>query len=158
MYFFPLKQTNKSSIFLIHNQTFFNCEKSLHANILNALQQRQPHKPKERENRGLCHFQKIKNRWVWLHPFPLFLSLSSFSSPYKRKTLLTYYLTSIYVSFICVTFVTLTNTAFFCFSPFAFTYFFVSLLCVASYLLSERFFVSFSFSINRPTPPPFHGT
>ena len=88
-----------------------------------------------------------------MHPFQLFLSLS----PYKRKTLLTYYITSIYVSFICVSFVTLTNTAFSAFIPLSLLCLFVLWLCVASYSLSERFFVSFSFLLNRPTPH-FHDT
>ena len=46
----------------------------------------------------------------------------------------------------------------FLFHSFALLGFFVSVLCVALYLLSERFFVSFSFLLNRPTPPPFHDT
>ena len=51
-----------------------------------------------------------------LHPFPLFLSLSSFSFSCKRKHYLPIYL-PIYVSFICVMFVTYANTAFFTFIP-----------------------------------------
>ena len=94
-----------------------------------------------------------------LHPFPLFLSLSSFSFSIQTKN--TTYLIStiylpIYISFICVTFVTLTNAECFAFIPLSLLHIFVLWLCVAPYLLSERFFVSFF--LNRPTPPGFHGT
>ena len=87
MYFFPLKQTNKSGIFLEQKQTFFNCEKSLQANILNTQQARSRHAP---GTHGKCYFysgfhhqttqtnnkerkretfQQIKNRWGVVAPF-----------------------------------------------------------------------------------------
>lgn len=79
-----------------------------------------------------------------LHPFPLFLFLLLFL-PANEKALLTYCLTSIYISFMCVSFVTYTNTAHFTFIP---------LLCFVSsfqcfVLLYIRFrSVSFSLSLS----------
>lgn len=89
-----------------------------------------------------------------LHAFFLFL-LSLFTSNGKLPI---YYLsTYLYFIYLCGVRYTDKHGVFF-FRPFVFLRLFVLWLCVASYLLSERFFVSFSFSINRPTPPPFHGT
>lgn len=64
----------------------------------------------------------------------------------------------IYISFICIAFVTLINAECFVFIPLSLLRVFVLWLCVAPYLLSECFFVSFYFFLNRPTPPGFHGT
>ena len=92
-----------------------------------------------------------------MHLFPLFLSLSSFSSPAKVNT--TYLLPCIYLCFIYLRVVRYINKhGVFYVHSFVFLRFFVSVLCVALYLLSERLFVSFSFLLNRSTPPPFHGT
>ena len=91
-----------------------------------------------------------------LHPFPLFLFLLSLSSAKQNTTYILHY---IYLYLIYLRVVRYTNKhGVFLFHSFALIRFFVSVLCVASYSLSERFFFAFSFSINRPTPPPFHGT
>ena len=99
-------------------------------------------------------FQKIKG--ARLHPFPLFLSLSSSSffflflpASCKHQTLHTY--TYIFVLFICVMFVTLTNTA-------RFSY--ITLLCFVSSFqcfvwLPIRFrSVPLSLSLHSSTDPP----
>ena len=110
-------------------------------------------------------FSIIKNRWgavfknngAWLHPLPLFLFLLLSLSSAKQNT--TYMLPYIYLYFIylCVVRYADKHGVFYVHS-FALLCFFVPWLCVASYLLSERLFVAFSFILNRPTPPPFHGT
>ena len=87
-----------------------------------------------------------------LHPFHYFflflLSLSS--APCKRQTLPTIYL-PIYISFICVSFVTYTNTACFTFIP---------LLCFVSSFQGFAWLyicfrsVSLSLSLSSSTDPP----
>ena len=97
-----------------------------------------------------------------MHPFPLFISLSSFSFFFlylpalcKHQTLHTY--TYIFVLFICVTFVTYTNTACFTFIPLS--SFVSSFHCfVWLYICFRSVSCLFSSFLNRPTPPPFHGT
>ena len=84
-----------------------------------------------------------------LHPFALFLFLLSLSC--KRQTLLTYYLTSIYIPFICVTFVMLANTARFAFIPLSF---FVSSFCGFVWLNIRFRGVSLSLSLSPSTDPP----
>ena len=96
-----------------------------------------------------------------LHHSPLFLSLSSFSfflHHAKHEALLTYCLISIYIPFICVSFVTYTNTACFYFIPLL--CFISSFQCFVWILIRFRS-VPLSLSLHSstdPPPPPFHGT
>ena len=99
-------------------------------------------------------FQKIKG--ARLHPFPLSFSFFFLFLLQTTNYLSTFYL-PIYVSFICVSFVTQTNTAFFIsFLCFAWFLRFVA-LCGFIFAFGASL-VSFYFLLNRPTPPPFHGT
>ena len=92
-----------------------------------------------------------------MHPFPLPFSFF-FLFLLKRKTLLTYIHTYIYVCYLYVWRSLHTQTRrvfipFLCFSSFLR----FSSLCGFLFDLGA-FPCLFSFSINRPTPPPFHGT
>ena len=99
----------------------------------------------------------IKNRWGAAAPFPT-LSFSFFFLFLLHHESTTYYLSTYLCSiYMCDVRYTDKHRAFL-FHSFALLGFFVLRLCVALYLLSERFFVSFSFLLNRPTPPPFHDT
>ena len=96
-------------------------------------------------------FSKIRGRCCTIpHSFFLFLFLFP-PAPCKHEALLTYWLISIYIPFICVTFVTHTNTA--CF-------YFIPLLCFISSFqrfvwLPIRFrSVPLSLSLSSSTDPP----
>ena len=93
-----------------------------------------------------------------MHHFTLFLSLSSFSFYLQSKTLLTYCL-STYLCFIYLRVVRYADKySAFCVRSFVFA---LSLRFVALCGLIfafGAFLFSFSFFLNRPTPPPFHDT
>ena len=114
------------------------------------------HKPKERKQGFVESVQFQKNKGARLHPFPLFLSLSSFSSPASCKARITTYILPyiyLYSIYMCDVRYIGKHSVFYVHS-FVFACLFVSVLCVDSYSLQERSFVSFSSFLNRPTPTP----
>lgn len=171
------KQTNKQMQYFFATKTNFfqlrkiftreyitNTNQVLKENIHSLLASFLPkHTNQKRENRGLLEsmqfqkmgalFPKIRGSGcTLLHAFSFF-----FLFPLKRQTLHSYIHTYICVIYVCdVRYIS--KYIAFCVHSFALLRFFVSVLCVALYLLSERFFFSFSFLLKRPTPPPFHDT
>ena len=92
-----------------------------------------------------------------MHPFPLFLSLSSFSFFLQTRST-TYILPYIYLYFIYLCVVRYTDEyGVFLFHSFVFAWFLRFNALCGFYSLSERS-LSLSSFLNRPTPPPFHGT
>ena len=91
-----------------------------------------------------------------MHPFPLFIPLSSFSFLLHNASTKHYLPTYICAIYMCNVRYIHKHGVFF-FHSFALFRFFVSALCVASYSLFERS-LSLSSFLKRPTPPHFHGT
>lgn len=168
-----MKQTNKTRNIFLLKQTFFNCEKYLHANTLHTssgtlpalIQARFRHARHSQKvlllfllsfqkirGAGFDIFLKIKGGEVAPFPtlsFPLFLSLSSSLSSSTCK--LPIYCLSIYIPFICVMFVTLTNTG--CFSFIHLSLLAYSFSCFV--WLHIRFHgVYLSLSLSSSTDPP----
>ena len=90
----------------------------------------------------------FKNKGARLHPFPLFPTLSSCIMQTANTTYI-----PIFVIFICVTFITYTNTARFTFIPCLASFLRLKSLC-GFFIAFWAFLVSFSFLLNRPTPTP----
>ena len=170
-----MKQTNKTRNIFLLKQTFFNCEKYLHANTLHTSSGTLPALIQARFRHArhsqkvlllfLLSFQKIRGAGfdIFLKikrgevaPFPT-LSFSLLSLLLQTETLLTYYILPIYISFICVSFVTLTNTG--CFSFIHLSLLAYSFSCFV--WLPIRFhgvYLSLSLSSSTDPPPLFHDT